>query len=187
MKQSLIRLLAFILIIGSANAQDKKTVGYSVGGTIVSIDGKNPIGLKFDHDGFEFHISRITPTDVEVRIKNNTDSMALLSLDDSYFVSGGETESVITDETILLDVDKPMQDIKIAPKTSTSKRLMSKEQTVLALPFFSNRWANDHYKKSGESTNKSLVVVIKSGGLEVQHSFDFKVQGSDEIKAIKNK
>ena len=178
-------ILAMLIAGSSVNAQSTKSEGYSVGGTIVSIDGKNPIGLKFEHDGFEFHISRLTPTDVEVRIKNNTDSMALLSLSDSYFVSGGETESVITDETILLDVDKPLQDIKIAPKTSTSKRLMSKEQTVLALPFFSNRWANDHFKKSGESTSKSLVVVVKSGSLEVQHSFDFKVQGSNEMKTIK--
>lgn len=180
-------ILAMLIAGSSVNAQNTHNEGYSVGGTTVSIDGKNPIGLKFEHDGFEFQISRLTPTDVEVRIKNNTDSIALLSLNDSYFVSGGETESVITDETILLDVDKPLQDIKIAPKTSTSKRLMSKEQTVLALPFFSNRWANDHFKKSGESTNKSLVIVVKNGGLEVPHSFDFKVQGSNEIRANKNK
>ncbi|WGQ15582.1 hypothetical protein [Sphingobacterium faecium] len=124
-------LIIFAILWATATiAQNKKPEGYSVGGTTVSIDGKNPIGLKFEHDGFEFQISRLTPTDIEVRIKNNTDSMALLSLNDSYFVSRGETESVITDETILLDADKPLQDIKIAPKTSTSKRLMSKEHQM---------------------------------------------------------
>lgn len=70
-------ILAMVFVGSLANAQSTNSEGYSVGGTRVSIDGKNPIGLKFEHDGFEFQISRLTPTDTEVRIKNNTNSMDL--------------------------------------------------------------------------------------------------------------
>lgn len=187
MKKYTLFLVAFLSMLG-INAQDLSSVGVKVNGARVTIQDKEPIGFSISKEGINSEIAYLYENEVHVRIENQTDDMAYFSFNDSYFIVEGSTKAVISDNTIMLDKDKALEDIKIAPKTNAKVRLVCKEYLESGLPIFSNRWSNHRYKKGEGSDKVTLAVVVKKeNGEKIKQEFLFTVRGTAELKDLKNK
>lgn len=182
-------VLTFWVVTISANGQDLTKIGASINGTKVTIDNKNPIGFKDSVDSYNFLISSLNDVGADVKVANNSNEMIYFSYNDSYFIVEGKTESIIAGKTLMIDKDKAILDVKIAPKTSVLLELINKprvEEYGTIWYMFSNKKANSIYKRSHESDKVSMMLVLKKeNGDKITKEFNFTVRGSAELKDLK--
>ncbi|WP_343566335.1 hypothetical protein [Sphingobacterium sp.] len=184
-------LIVFMLLggLGIVQAQDITQVGASINGTKVTINDKNPVGFKDSIDGVNFRVGTISDVGVNVEIANNSDGMVAFSYYDSYFVVDGKTETIISGKTLMINKDKSIQDVKIAPNTSVRLELINKERTEdygVIWYMFSNKKANNVFKNNKASDKVSMVLVLKKeNGDKIKKEIVFTIRGSAELKEIK--
>lgn len=184
-------LFVFMLLggLGTVQAQDITQVGASINGTKVTINDKNPVGFKDSIDGISFRVGTISDVGVNVDIANNSDDMVSFSYSDSYFIVDGKTETIISGKTLMINKDKPIQDVKIAPNTSVRLELINKERTEdygAIWYMFSNKKANNVFKNNKASDKVSMVLVLKKeNGDKIKKEIIFTIRGSAELKEIK--
>lgn len=184
-------LFVFMLLggLGTVQAQDITQVGASINGTKVTINDKNPVGFKDSIDGISFRVGTISDVGVNVDIANNSDDMVSFSYSDSYFIVDGKTETIISGKTLMINKDKSIQDVKIAPNTSVRLELINKERTEdygVIWYMFSNKKANNVFKNNKASDKVSMVLVLKKeNGDKIKKEIVFTIRGSAELKEIK--
>ncbi|MDR6734165.1 hypothetical protein [Sphingobacterium sp. 2149] len=184
-------LFVFMLLggLGTVQGQDITQVGASINGTKVTINDKNPIGFKDSVDGINFRVGTISDVGVNVEVANNSDDMVSFSYNDSYFIVDGKTETIISRKTLMINKDKPIQDVKIAPNTSVRLELINKERTEdygTIWYMFSNKKANNVFKNNKASDKVTMVLVIKKeNGDKIKKEIIFTIRGSIELKEIK--
>jgi hypothetical protein len=184
-------LIVFMLLggLGIVQAQDITQVGASINGTKVTINDKNPVGFKDSIDGVNFRVGTISDVGVNVDVANNSDDMVSFSYSDSYFIVDGKTETIISGKTLMINKDKPIQDVKIAPNTSVRLELINKERTEdygAIWYMFSNKKANSVFKNNKASDKVSMVLVLrKENGDKIKKEIIFTIRGSAELKEIK--
>lgn len=184
-------LFVFMLLggLGIVHGQDITQVGASINGTKVTINDKNPVGFKDSIDGVNFRIGTISDVGVNVDVANNSDDMVSFSYIDSYFIVDGKTETIISGKTLMINKDKPIQDVKIAPNTSVRLELINKERTEdygVIWYMFSNKKANNVFKNNKASDKVSMVLVLKKeNGDKIKKEIVFTIRGSAELKEIK--
>jgi hypothetical protein len=175
--------------LGIVQAQDITQVGASINGTKVTINDKNPVGFKDSIDGVNFRVGTISDVGVNVDVANNSDDMVSFSYSDSYFIVDGKTETIISGKTLMINKDKPIQDVKIAPNTSVRLELINKERTEdygAIWYMFSNKKANSVFKNNKASDKVSMVLVLrKENGDKIKKEIIFTIRGSAELKEIK--
>jgi hypothetical protein len=184
-------LIVFMLLggLGIVQAQDITQVGASINGTKVTINDKNPVGFKDSIDGVNFRVGTISDVGVNVDVANNSDDMVSFSYSDSYFIVDGKTETIISGKTLMINKDKPIQDVKIAPNTSVRLELINKERTEdygAIWYMFSNKKANSVFKNNKASDKVSMVLVLrKENGDKIKKEIIFTIRGSAYLKEIK--
>ncbi|WP_286842712.1 MULTISPECIES: hypothetical protein [Sphingobacterium] len=188
MKKYLV-LLSLVACFLCSNGQDLTKIGESINGTLVTIKDKSPIGYTDSLDGVIFRLTKLSDVSVTVSIANKSDEMLHFSYNDSYFIVDGTTESIISETTLMIDKDKSIQDIKIAPNTSTRLELFNKtrlESYGTIWYMFSNKKANNIFKRGKGSEKVSMVLVLKNEkGEKIKKEFIFTVRGSVELKELR--
>lgn len=186
------RLLFVLLMLGAfgiAKGQDLTKIGESINGTKVTINDKNPIGFMDSINGVNFRIGPLSDISVDVDISNKSGDMVYFSYSDSYFVVDGKTENIISSRTLMMNKDKPIQDVKIAPNTSVRLELVNKERLEdygVIWYMFSNKKANNVFKHNKVSDKVSMVLVLrKENDEKIKKEIIFTVRGSNELKEIK--
>jgi hypothetical protein len=175
-------LIVFMLLggLGIVQAQDITQVGASINGTKVTINDKNPVGFKDSIDGVNFIVGTISDVGVNVDVANNSDDMVSFSYSDSYFIVDGKTETIISGKTLMINKDKPIQDVKIAPNTSVRLELINKERTEdygAIWYMFSNKKANSVFKNNKASDKVSMVLVLrKENGDKIKKEIIFTIR-----------
>ncbi|MDR0266026.1 MAG: hypothetical protein LBJ04_22625 [Sphingobacterium sp.] len=187
--KSILLIFMFLGALFTLNAQDLTQVGASINGTKVTVNDKNPIGFKDSVDGVNFRVGTISDVGVNVEVANNSDDMVSFSYNDSYFIVDGKTETIISGKTLMINKDKPIQDVKIAPNTSVRLELINKERTEdygTIWYMFSNKKANNVFKNNKASDKVSMVLVLKKeNGDKIKKEIIFTIRGSAELKEIK--
>lgn len=176
-------------VSGIARGQDLTKIGASINGTKVTINDKNPIGFKDSLDGVNFRIEALSDVSVDVSVSNNSNGMVYFLYSDSYFVVDGKTETIISSKTLMINKDKPIQDVKIASNTSVRLELINKERLEdygRIWYMFSNKKANNRFKNNKETDKVAMVLVLrKENGDKIRKEIMFTVRGSNELKEIK--